>query len=178
MPYSPRWLMEQGREQEALSTLSMLRRKPSDNVAVRYEYLEIKAEIQYSREASELAYPNCRPVETLCQQLHCAGCDVAKVQAVGNGLLDDVLSTVYRTFVFVSDVAPFTEQSDQSRVVMYVFLFVGQSCFVWLTEEQGHHLLCSDDLWPVGPEPEYDLIASYRGVRNSEPYAPLEPSSF
>jgi MFS family permease len=62
MPYSPRWLMEQEREEEALSTLSMLRRKPSDNLAVRYEFLEIKAEVRYSREANELAYPNAGPL--------------------------------------------------------------------------------------------------------------------
>ncbi|KAH0828051.1 putative transporter [Lanmaoa asiatica] len=62
MPYSPRWLMEQGREEEALSTLSMLRRKSSDHVTVRYEFLEIKAEIQYSREVNELAHPNAGPL--------------------------------------------------------------------------------------------------------------------
>ena len=65
MPYSPRWLMEQGREEEALATLSMLRRKPSDQIAVRYEFLEIKAEIRYSREASERAYPNAGPFRRL-----------------------------------------------------------------------------------------------------------------
>ena len=54
--------MEQEREEEALSTLSLLRRKPSDNLAVRYEFLEIKAELRYSQEASELAYPNAGPL--------------------------------------------------------------------------------------------------------------------
>jgi len=58
MPYSPRWLMEKGREEQALQTLSALRRKPVDDPAVHYEFLEIKAEIQYSREIVDIAHPN------------------------------------------------------------------------------------------------------------------------
>ena len=61
MPFSPRWLMEQGREAEALFTLSLLRQKPTDDVSVRYEFLEIKAEVQYSQEANRLAHPNAGP---------------------------------------------------------------------------------------------------------------------
>ncbi|KIJ68058.1 hypothetical protein HYDPIDRAFT_25505 [Hydnomerulius pinastri MD-312] len=57
MPYSPRWLMEQGREDEAMRTLALLRRKPVDEVSVRYEFLEIKAEIRYAREVTEMLYP-------------------------------------------------------------------------------------------------------------------------
>jgi len=58
MPYSPRWLMEQGREEEALQTLSRLRRKPVGERSVRFEFLEIMAEVRYAREARAVAYPD------------------------------------------------------------------------------------------------------------------------
>ncbi|OJA20529.1 hypothetical protein AZE42_01613 [Rhizopogon vesiculosus] len=58
MPYSPRWLMEQGREEEALQTLSRLRRRPADDRSVRFEFLEIMAEVRYTREAMKAAYPD------------------------------------------------------------------------------------------------------------------------
>ncbi|KAG0700844.1 D-xylose-proton symporter [Suillus ampliporus] len=44
MPYSPRWLVEQDREEEALQTLSRLRQKPAGDRSVRFEYLSIVAE--------------------------------------------------------------------------------------------------------------------------------------
>lgn len=58
MPFSPRWLVEKGRDNEALRCLSTLRRKPANDTAVRYEFLEIMAEVRYSREIAEVAYPN------------------------------------------------------------------------------------------------------------------------
>ncbi|EGN99929.1 hypothetical protein SERLA73DRAFT_122035 [Serpula lacrymans var. lacrymans S7.3] len=61
MPYSPRWLMEQGREEEALRTLSKLRQKPIDELSVRFEHLEIKAEIRHARETREMLYPASGP---------------------------------------------------------------------------------------------------------------------
>ncbi|KAG1751451.1 D-xylose-proton symporter [Suillus paluster] len=61
MPYSPRWLVEQGREEEALQTLSRLRRKPAENSSVRFEYLEIMAEVRFTREVTKAAYPNAGP---------------------------------------------------------------------------------------------------------------------
>lgn len=47
MPFSPRWLMEKGRDEEALQTVSRLRRKPINEPSVQFEYLEIKAEVMF-----------------------------------------------------------------------------------------------------------------------------------
>ncbi|KAJ6036514.1 hypothetical protein N7540_000793 [Penicillium herquei] len=43
LPYSPRWLMNQGREEEALKVLGKLRRVPETDYRLRSEFLEIKA---------------------------------------------------------------------------------------------------------------------------------------
>jgi len=50
--------MEQDRVGEALQTLSRLRRKPADERSVRFEFLEIMAEVRYAREARAAAYPD------------------------------------------------------------------------------------------------------------------------
>lgn len=50
MPYSPRWLVEKNRDEEAKKTLSYLRKQPEDAPDVVIEYLEIKAEVMIVRE--------------------------------------------------------------------------------------------------------------------------------
>jgi hypothetical protein len=65
MPYSPRWLVERGREEEALKTLSRLRRKPAEECSVRTEFLEIMAEARFAREVMRAAYPNAGPVRRI-----------------------------------------------------------------------------------------------------------------
>lgn len=50
MPYSPRWLVEKDRDEEAKKTLSYLRRRTVDDNDVMIEYLEIKAEVLTVRE--------------------------------------------------------------------------------------------------------------------------------
>ncbi|KAF8069951.1 putative MFS quinate transporter [Lyophyllum atratum] len=57
MPYSPRLLVNKGRDVEAVSTLSYLRNLPEDNELIQIEFLEIKAEAIFNRRVLEQRYP-------------------------------------------------------------------------------------------------------------------------
>lgn len=57
MPFSPRWLINQGRDDEALVVLSNARRLPPDSDLVQIEYLEIKAQYLFEKEISEIKFP-------------------------------------------------------------------------------------------------------------------------
>ncbi|EJD07121.1 general substrate transporter [Fomitiporia mediterranea MF3/22] len=57
MPFSPRWLVNQGRNDEALAVLSSARRLPPDSDLVQIEYLEIKAQYLFEKQTSEMKFP-------------------------------------------------------------------------------------------------------------------------
>lgn len=57
MPFSPRWLVKVGREEEALTTLAWLRKLPVEHELVQIEYLEIKAESLFEERSFAQAYP-------------------------------------------------------------------------------------------------------------------------
>lgn len=58
LPFSPRLLVNKGREDEALTTLSKLRRLPADDPAVVIELLEIKSESLFEKRAFEKRFPD------------------------------------------------------------------------------------------------------------------------
>ncbi|KJA19470.1 hypothetical protein HYPSUDRAFT_44224 [Hypholoma sublateritium FD-334 SS-4] len=57
MPFSPRWLVNQGRDDEALEVLSKARNMPPDSEIVQIEFLEIRAQYLFEKETSEINFP-------------------------------------------------------------------------------------------------------------------------
>jgi len=57
MPFSPRWLINHGRNDEALAVLSHARGLPEDSDLVQIEFLEIKAQYLFEKETSEIRFP-------------------------------------------------------------------------------------------------------------------------
>ncbi|KAG2028285.1 general substrate transporter, partial [Suillus americanus] len=57
MPFSPRWLVNQCRDEEAVAVLSRARRLPPDSDLVQIEFLEIKAQYIFEKEMNALKFP-------------------------------------------------------------------------------------------------------------------------
>ncbi|KAF2108571.1 quinate permease [Lophiotrema nucula] len=58
LPFSPRWLVKKGRDEEALKTLSYLRKLPIEHELIQIEFKEIKAEALFERRVFEMNFPN------------------------------------------------------------------------------------------------------------------------
>lgn len=58
LPQSPRWLMDQGRDDECLNVIAGLRRQPSDSPLVQLEYLEVKAQKLFETRVSQHDHPD------------------------------------------------------------------------------------------------------------------------
>lgn len=56
-PYSPRWLMTKGRDEEALGVISKLRRLPQDHPLVIEEWKDIKATVEFDKHVERQRYP-------------------------------------------------------------------------------------------------------------------------
>ena len=57
LPFSPRMLINKGRDEEALKVLSSLRKLPPDNELVQIEYLEIKSEVLFEKRIFTERFP-------------------------------------------------------------------------------------------------------------------------
>ena len=58
MPFSPRLLVNKGRDEKALKTLSYLRNLPEEHYLVQVEYLEIKADAEFEKSTFDKKFPN------------------------------------------------------------------------------------------------------------------------
>lgn len=57
MPFSPRLLVNKGRDEEALKTLSYLRNLPGEHFLVQAEYLEIKSDAEFEKAIFDRRFP-------------------------------------------------------------------------------------------------------------------------
>jgi len=58
MPFSPRWLIHHGREDEALKVLSDLRGLPEEHELVKLEFLEIKSQSLFEKRSVAILFPH------------------------------------------------------------------------------------------------------------------------
>ncbi|KAF2642321.1 quinate permease [Massarina eburnea CBS 473.64] len=58
LPFSPRWLVKQGRDGEALTTIASLRKLPVNHELVQIEYKEIKSEALFEERNFAKHFPN------------------------------------------------------------------------------------------------------------------------
>src|SRR5690242_5483747 len=58
MPFSPRLLVNKGKDEEALKTISYLRGLPQDHFLVQVEYLEIRADYEFEKAVFNKRFPS------------------------------------------------------------------------------------------------------------------------
>lgn len=58
MPFSPRWLLHHGREDESLRVLAHLRDLPEDHELIQLEFLEIKAQSLFEKRSIAESFPH------------------------------------------------------------------------------------------------------------------------
>ncbi|EHY56481.1 hypothetical protein HRR83_002435 [Exophiala dermatitidis] len=108
MPFTPRWLVHHGREQEARKTLATLRSMPVDHELIELEFLEIKAQSIFEKRTVEAHFPHLASLTPM---------NIIKLQFVAIGSLFRTMPMFRR--VIVATVTMFFQQWTGINAVLY-----------------------------------------------------------
>ncbi|KAF2999923.1 hypothetical protein E8E13_008964 [Curvularia kusanoi] len=108
MPFSPRWLVHHGREDEARRTLAGLRELPEDHELIELEFLEIKAQSMFEKRSIAERFPHLAQLTTM---------NTLKLQFVAIGALFKTKAMFKR--VVVATVTMFFQQWTGINAVLY-----------------------------------------------------------
>ncbi|RVX66657.1 hypothetical protein B0A52_09408 [Exophiala mesophila] len=99
MPFTPRWLIHHGHEEDARKTLALLRAMPVENELIDLEFLEIKAQSLFEKRTVEANFPHLAEMTTI---------NIIKLQFVAIGSLFKTMPMFRR--VIVATVTMFFQQ--------------------------------------------------------------------
>jgi hypothetical protein len=120
MPFSPRWLVHHGREDEARGVLARLRGSTVEDEAVELEFLEIKAQSLFEKRTVATNFPHLSQPTVW---------NLAKLQFVAVGSLFKTMPMFRR--VIVATVTMFFQQWTGINAVLYyapsIFAALGMS---------------------------------------------------
>lgn len=108
MPFSPRWLVHHGREEEARVNLASLRNLPTDHELIELEFLEIKAQSMFEKRSLAESFPHLQEQTAL---------NTFKLQFVAIGALFKTKAMFKR--VVVATVTMFFQQWSGINAVLY-----------------------------------------------------------
>ncbi|CAG7561864.1 unnamed protein product [Fusarium equiseti] len=108
MPFSPRWLLHHGREEEARQVLANLRDLPTDHELIELEFLEIKAQSLFEKRSLAERFPHL--------QEQTPG-NIFKLQFVAMGALFKTKAMFKR--VIVATVTMFFQQWTGINAILY-----------------------------------------------------------
>lgn len=108
MPFSPRWLMHHGREEEARRNLASLRSLPEDHELIELEFLEIKAQSLFEKRSIAESFPHLQELTAM---------NTFKLQFVAIGALFKTKAMFKR--VIVATVTMFFQQWSGINAVLY-----------------------------------------------------------
>ncbi|KAL1606006.1 hypothetical protein SLS59_003130 [Nothophoma quercina] len=108
MPFSPRWLVHHGREEEARRTLASLRELPEEHELIELEFLEIKAQSMFEKRSIAEKFPHLAQLTAW---------NTFKLQFVAIGALFKTKAMFKR--VVVATVTMFFQQWSGINAVLY-----------------------------------------------------------